>query len=166
MSVRLIKENPFMQNELEHQAASCVGQLIFAFARLDFLLALALRNITPAHASDKLNPVIERLSFKERLDRLLELVNNSDSLSPHAVQTFYAWYKNADRVRITRNAFVHGRWGMQTRDTLFNASTGVGKSLSGEAKLYTIDELKSEASFATQVLNEFDEWHRGHVINR
>lgn len=67
---------------------------------------------------------------------------------------------------MTRNAFVHGRWGMQTRDTLFNASSKLGKSLSGEAKLFTIEELKAEASLATQVLNEFDEWHRKNVIKQ
>ena len=155
-----------MQNELEHQAAAYVGQLIFAFSRLDFLLALALRNLTPTQSPGKLNPLIERLGFKDRLDCLQEMVNNTDALTTQAVQTFHAWQNKADKLRMTRNAFVHGRWGMQTRDTLFNASSKMGKSLSGEAKLFTIEELKAEASLATQLLNEFDEWHRTNVINQ
>ncbi|SFN34955.1 hypothetical protein SAMN05660284_01284 [Formivibrio citricus] len=155
-----------MLNELENQAAACVGQLIFAFSRLDFLLALALQNLTPTPSPDQLNPLIERLGFKDKLDCLQELVNGSEALSHQAVQTFFTWQKSADKVRITRNAFVHGRWGMQTRNTLFNASPKVGRALSGEAKLYTLDELKAEAIFATQVLNEFYEWHKKHVLNQ
>lgn len=155
-----------MLNELEHQAATCVGQHIFAFSRLDFLLVLALRNLTPTQSPDLLNPLIERLGFKDKLDCLQELVNGSKALNHQAVQTFFAWQKRADKLRITRNAFVHGRWGMQTHDTLFNSSPKVGMALSGDAKLYTLDELEAEAIFATQVLKEFDEWHRKHVLNQ
>ena len=153
-----------MQNELEHQAAAHVGQLIFAFSRLDFLLALAIRNLTSTQSPEKLVPLIERLGFKDRLDCLRELVNGADALTTQSVQTFHAWHSSADKLRTTRNAFVHGRWGMQSQDTLFNASSKMSKSLSGEAKIFSIEELKAEASFATQVLKEFDEWHRKNVI--
>ncbi|MDP3137064.1 MAG: hypothetical protein Q8N17_12125, partial [Burkholderiaceae bacterium] len=59
---------------------------------------------------------------------------------------------------------VHGRWGMQTRETVFNASTKVGKALSGEVKNYTLAELESEALQAKQVLDAFYDWHSRHVV--
>ncbi len=148
-----------MQDDLEPQAAARVGQLTFAFARLDFLLALALRNLLQCPSPSDLDPLIERLGFKDRLDSLREIVNRSKSLGPDAVIQFEAWYERADRLRATRNAFVHGRWGMQTRDTLFNASTKVGKALTGESKTFSLAQLDEEVSLATQVLNEFHTWH-------
>ncbi|MEK8035072.1 hypothetical protein AACH06_30005 [Ideonella sp. DXS29W] len=154
-----------MPAELESKAAMQVGHLVFAFARLDFMLALALRNLLQSQTPDDLNPLIERLGFKERLDALRELVEVSKTLRPEAVQQFDDWYKAADRLRMTRNAFVHGRWGMETRDSLFNASTKVGKVLSGEAKVYSLSELETEAKLAKQVIDAFYEWHLRHVVN-
>ena len=154
-----------MDDDLEPQAAARVGQLIFAFARLDFLLALALRNLLPSQSPSDLNPLIERLGFKERLDALREIVGNSSSLGPTAVAEFATWYDRADRLRTTRNAFVHGRWGMQTRDTLFNASTKVGKAISGDSNTFSLQQLDSEVDLAKAVLDEFDAWHRRHVIS-
>jgi hypothetical protein len=152
-----------MQNDLEPRAAALVGQLVFSFARLDFMLALALRNLIPSTAPDDLNPLIERLGFKDRLDSLRDLVSRSTELKPNVISQFEAWYPAADRLRSTRNAFVHGRWGMQTRETVFNASTKVGKALSGEVKNYTLAELESEALQAKQVLDAFYDWHSRHV---
>jgi hypothetical protein len=153
-----------MHNDLEPQAAALVGKLVFSFARLDFILALALRNLIPSSAPDDLNPLIERLGFKDRLDSLRDLVGRSTGLKPAAVSQFEAWYPTADRLRTTRNAFVHGRWGMQTHETLFNASTKVGKALSGEAKNYSLSELESEALQAKQVLDTFHDWHSRYVV--
>jgi hypothetical protein len=153
-----------MHDDLEPQAAAVVGRLVFAFARLDFMLALALRNLIPSTAPDDLNPLVERLGFKDRLDALRELVGRSTRLEERAVAMFETWYPTADRLRATRNAFVHGRWGMQTRDTVFNASTKVGKALSGGSTNYTLAELESEARQAKQVLDTFYNWHAKHVV--
>lgn len=154
-----------MQEEIESQAAEFVGQLVFAFARMDFMLALALRNITLSPTPDDLNPLIERLGFKERLDALRDLVAGSGFLTSQAKKQFTAWYATADRLRTTRNAFVHGRWGMQTKHTLFNASTKVGKAFAGESKLYSLADLAAEARLARQVLDVFSEWHHRNVVN-
>ena len=153
-----------MHNDIEPQAATLVGQLVFSFARLDFMLALALRNLIPSSTPDDLNPMIERLGFKERMDTLKDVVSTSQRLNPVALEQFDAWFPTADRLRQTRNAFVHGRWGMQTRETLFNASTKVGKALSGGAKIYSVPDLESEAAVAKQVLSTFEVWHRKHVV--
>ena len=153
-----------MSNDLQPQAAAFVGQLVFVFSRLDFMLALAVRNLIRTTAPDDLNPLIERLGFKERLDSLRELVQRSTSLTSESVAQFESWYLTADRLRSTRNSFVHGRWGMQTRETLFNASTKIGKALSGDVKNYSLAELEFEANRAQQVLGAFHIWHNKYVV--
>ncbi|MCP5233555.1 MAG: hypothetical protein H6948_16000 [Zoogloeaceae bacterium] len=154
-----------MTDELEPQAAAHVGQLIFAFSRLDFMLALAIRNLLAGQSPASLNPLLERLGFKERLDTLREVVANSQAIDPEAAQQFAVWYEKADRLRTTRNAFVHGRWGVQSRDALFNASTKVGRALIGEAKIYTLAELEAEVALAGQVVSEFHAWHFSNVVS-
>lgn len=151
--------------DLQAQAAALVGQLVFSFSRLDFILALAIRNLIPTTAPDELNPLIERLGFKHRLEALRDLVQRSAFLKPEAVEQFDQWYRTADRLRSTRNAFVHGRWGMQTRETLFNASTQVGKALSDNVTNYSLPELESEASRAKDVLDAFHRWHNKYVVS-
>lgn len=154
-----------MQDELEPQAAARVGQLVFAFARLDFLLALALRNLLSSRSPASLNPLIERLGFKARLDAMREIVAARQDATPDAVQEFASWYDRADSLRATRNAFVHGRWGIEARDTVFNASTKIGRMFAGEAKIFSLEQLDAEVSLARQVLRDFDDWHHRHVVN-
>jgi hypothetical protein len=153
-----------MITDLQPQAAALVGHLVFSFSRLDFMLALALRNLIPSTAPDDLNPLIERLGFKERLDSVRELVQRSTALKREAITQFESWYPTADRLRSTRNAFVHGRWGMQNREKLFNASTKVGRALSGDVKNYSLAELESESTQAQQVLDAFHSWHSKYVV--
>ncbi|QDL39077.1 hypothetical protein [Rhodoferax sediminis] len=152
-------------NDLELQAAARVGQLAFAFTRLDFLLALSLRNLVSASSPDALNPLIERLGFKDKMDALRDVVASVLSDHQNAVTEYQAWYARADRLRTTRNAFVHGRWGMQSRDTVFNASTKIGKALSGVARNFSLADLDAEISNASQVVAEFNDWHSRYVTN-
>lgn len=154
-----------MTNDLQPQAATLVVQLVFSFSRLNFMLALALRNLIQTTAPDDLNLLIERLGFKERLDSLRDLVQRSTVLKQESVAQFEFWYPTADRLRSTRNAFVHGRWGMQSRETLFNALTKVGKALSGDVRNYSLSELESESMQATQVLAAFHDWHNKYVVS-
>lgn len=155
-----------MHDHLEPQAAARVGQLVFAFARLDFLLALAIRNLLASGGPENLNPLIERLGFKERLDSLRELVlSGTKSLTQEAVEEFESWYPRADNLRVTRNAFVHGRWGVQTRDTVFNASTKIGQTFIGEGKIFSLSQLDEEVELSHRVLSEFYEWNSRHVVN-
>ena len=154
-----------MTNDLEPQAAGLVGQLVFTFSRLDYMLALAIRNLIQTTDPEYLNPLIERLGFKERLDSLRDLVQRSMVLTTESVAQFEAWYLTADRLRAKRNAFVHGRWGMQTRETLFNASTKIGKALSGDVKNYSLAELERESAHAKLVLVTFHAWHHKCVLS-
>ena len=146
-------------------AAAYVGQVVFAFSRLDFTMALAIRNIASFTCPKSLDAKIQRLGFKGRLEELKDQVATTKLLTQTARVEFADWHPTADRLRMTRNAFVHGRWGMQTRDTLFNASTQPGETFSAEAKYYSLEELCGEADFAKQVLGQFHEWHFRNVVS-
>jgi len=152
-----------VNEDLEPQAAALVGQLVFSFARLDFLLGLALRNTLAANAGD-LNPLIERLGFKEKLDALGEVLSTKGSEYAKAAAEYEVWYASADKLRVTRNAFVHGRWGVQSQDTVFNAAPKFGKALAGSSKHFSLADLTEEVSRAREVLELFHEWHSHHVI--
>lgn len=154
-----------MNHDLEPQAAARVGQLVFSFARLDFLLALALRNLLAARDSEDLNPLIERLGFKEKLDALRDVMSSKRTERPEAAAEYEVWYAKADKLRATRNAFVHGRWGVQSHETVFNASPKFGKAISGSSKHFSLAELDGEVSTAKEVLESFYEWHSRHVIS-
>ncbi|MBK7665799.1 MAG: hypothetical protein IPJ21_20125 [Sterolibacteriaceae bacterium] len=150
---------------IEPQAAGRVGQLIFVFARLDFLLSLALRNLLSTTDPECIAPLVERLGFKAKMDVLRDIVPKVFASHPSAATEYDAWYQRADRLRVTRNAFVHGRWGMQNRDTVFNAATGTGTTFSGMAKVFSLAELEVEVSTATETLNKLHEWHAKYVVD-
>lgn len=154
-----------MNHDLEPQAAARVGLLVFSFARLDYLLALALRNLLAARSSEDLNPLIQRLGFKEKMDALREVISSKRPERPAAATEYVAWYLKADKLRATRNAFVHGRWGVQSHETAFNASPKFGKAISGSSKHFSLAELDAEVSTAEEVLESFYEWHSRHVIS-
>ena len=154
-----------MNHEIEPQAAARVGQLVFYFARLDFLLALAIRNLLAAPNFEDVDPLIERLGFKDKLDALLEIVGSKRSDRAVAANEYEAWYAKADKLRATRNAFVHGRWGLQTRDTVFNTSPKFVKAIAGSAKIFSLADLDQEVLDAKAVLEAFYEWHSRHVVN-
>jgi hypothetical protein len=151
-------------DDLEPHAAALVGQLVFSFARLDFHLALALRNILAAAKADDLNPLIERLGFKEKLDALREVLSTKGSEYAKAAAEYEVWYASADKLRVTRNAFVHGRWGVQSEDMVFNAAPRFGKAMSGSSKHFSLADLTEEVSRAREVLEQFHQWHSHHVM--
>lgn len=152
-------------DDLEPQAAAHVGQIIFTFSRLDFLVAMVLRNVLSHKSPEDLNPLISRLGFKERLDALREAVVCSGSLGSEAKTEFETWYGSADKPRTIRNAFVHGRWGIESHGTVFNASTRPGKTFSGESEVYSLAQLGERSEQAKALLSELDAWHRRHVIS-
>lgn len=90
--------------ELESAAGAVIGQIVFAFSRFEFNLGLCLRNAVGGGDVDAVNPLIERLSFKHKLDAMLEVVQHKFASNATCVAEFKEWHRNIDALRAKRNS--------------------------------------------------------------
>ena len=154
-----------MNANLEKDSAQLVGRLVFAFSRLEFLVGLCLRNLSTTSTPNRLDPLIDRLSFKGKLDALHDVVQMALSLDQGG-EEFCSWYKQADSLRAKRNAFVHGRWGFHPRSgETFNASSRLGQNRENEVRTFSLAELEAEVVTAENLVRAFDVWHRKRVVH-
>jgi hypothetical protein len=144
------------QESLEIAASQTVGQIVFSFSRLEFNLGLCLRNAVGSNQLELLNPLVERLSFKAKLDALLDVVKLSHSGSPDLVAEFKCWHQWADKIRANRNSFVHGRWGfIEHTSRVANVAPGMPGSTPSRETHYTLAELRAVLSDIEQMSTEF-----------
>ena len=112
--------------ELESAAAAVVGKIIFAFSRFEFELGLCLRNAVGGVDVDAVNPLIQRLNFKHKLDALLEVVAHRSASTTECVAEFRKWHRSIDALRTKRNSFIHGRWGVHSNaQQVINVAPGM-----------------------------------------
>lgn len=132
-------------DELEAEAVAIVGRLVFAFSRFEFNLGLCLRNIVGGSNVDLVNPLIERLSFKNKLDALKEVVELRHASESAYVAEFREWYRTMDSLRSRRNSFVHGRWAvLEFADVVVNVAPGMPGAVPQRETRFTVSELRSE----------------------
>ena len=91
-----------------------LGRLVHAHARFDFNVGLQLNWMGPMYGvevSEALNPY--KATFKARLDLFKRLV--LDVYQPAGsgfIDEFRTWFDRAERCRVLRNDYAHGRWGV------------------------------------------------------
>lgn len=150
--------------ELESAAAAVVGKIIFAFSRFEFELGLCLRNAVGGVDVDAVNPLIQRLNFKHKLDALLEVVAHRSASTTECVAEFRKWHRSIDALRTKRNSFIHGRWGVHSNaQQVINVAPGMPNSIPQRETRFTLGELQQELSEVERVVSEFHElserWH-------
>jgi hypothetical protein len=151
-------------NPLEESAGAVVGRIVFAFSRFEFDLGLCLRSVASTGNSELLNPLVDRLTFKSKLDALIEVVELRFTETPECVVAFKSWHKTMDRLRSKRNSFVHGRWGVLDHlGEVVNVSPGMPTSESRPETRFTLLELAAELSDIEQAISAFGQlrkqWH-------
>lgn len=110
-----------------------LGRLVHAHARFDFNVGLQLHWMGPMYGvdvSELLHPY--KATFKARLDLFKRLV--LDVYQPAGVAfvtEFRAWFDRAEKCRVLRNDYAHGRWGVPGK---FNFKEG-GRLLDAEPLL-------------------------------
>lgn len=132
-------------SDLEEDAAAVVGKIVFAFSAFELNLGLCIRCAAGGRNLDLLNPLVDRLSFKSKLDALLEIIELLYGTTPECVSDFRQWHRMMDAIRIKRNSFVHGRWGLSPRTSeVINVAPGMpGSELKRETR-FTVDDLNRE----------------------
>jgi hypothetical protein len=107
----------------EKEAASLLGFVIFEWSRLEMELGLALVWQGEGCTLEKQTSDVGKEAFSERLLRLKSYVK-SKYPDTAAMQAYDAWTDRADKLRLVRNALVHGRWGI-------SPSTGTVANIAG-----------------------------------
>lgn len=146
-------------HQLEAAAATMVGQLVMVLSGLEFHVDLYLRSAVGGSDLDAVNPLISRLSFKNKIDALNEVVAHKFVSNEPCISEFCKWFKAVEKFRVKRNSFVHGRWGVhQFGQQVVNVSPGIPNSKPQREVRYSLEELGSELSQANEVVAAFNLW--------
>jgi hypothetical protein len=157
-------ESVSSRDELEAAAAEIVGRLVFELSTLEFNLGLCLRGLVAGPDVEAANSLVERLSFKNKLDSILEVVAHRFSATPACVEEFKQWHKEVDAARMRRNDFVHGRWGyLVVTNEIVNVPRGIPGPRQRSENRYTVEALRQELSELQELVARFsklrNKWH-------
>ena len=132
-----------IQEELEGEAASALGRLMFAFSRLDTNVGLLVASIERIQGKEVPAENVAQLTFHKRLDRFATFLEREVSLPSAAHDAYVEWIAAAHRARIQRNEFVHGRWGVDPYKRAVLNTVGLSSSNEQRTVQYTLPELQA-----------------------
>lgn len=150
--------------DLESIANECIGKIIIAFSQLELNINLCLQCAVSARDFDTVNPLVERLSFKSKIDALIEIIEIKFSSSPECIADFKSWHQRLDKFRVKRNSFIHGRWGfLHAAQEIVNVSPGMIGPNRLKEKRYRVEDLRKEILAIEDISSEFyrirKKWH-------
>jgi hypothetical protein len=150
--------------ELESIASEYVGKIVFTFSQLELNINLFLQWAVNAQDFHTVNPLVERLSFKSKIDALVDIVEIKFASSPDCVSEFKSWHSKLDKFRVKRNSFIHGRWGFHSKQQqVINVAPGMIGTKKLKETHYDISELENELLDIKAISNEFhalrEKWH-------
>jgi len=102
-------------DDLEVGAATALGRLLMAFARLDMSLGLCLVWIDGGAQLATLTPKVEQMTFNNRLDMLASVVVEKFVAGTRKRSGYELWIAQTHAIRMLRNELAHGRWGVDPR---------------------------------------------------
>lgn len=145
--------------QLEDEAARLLGQLLFAFGRLEASLGFFLtwgRDDWPG----ALDQCHEQCTFAGKLDLVLQWAGQRYADDVDAYNKCAAWYMAADSVREVRNRLAHGRWGFAYGAQVVANVSGLPGSPSQDERRYSLNQLENEVLEVRRVQAEFEELWR------
>ena len=149
--------------DLKSSASEHIGKIIFEFSNLEHNINLCLQWIVQAQDFHTVNPLIERLSFKNKIDALIDIIEIKFSSNPECISEFKSWHSNLDKIRIKRNSFIHGNWGETNNKQIVNVSPAMMGSIKRNEDFYTISNLNNEILSIQLISKEFrrlrKKWH-------
>ena len=150
--------------ELESLVSEYIGKIVFKFSQLELNINLCLQWIVRAEDFHTVNPLVERLSFKSKIDALIDIIEIKFNSSPVCIAEFKTWHRRLDKFRVKRNSFIHGRWGfLHNQQQAVNVAPGMIGPNKLKETFYGISELKQELLDIENISHEFHElrekWH-------
>ncbi|WP_295590228.1 hypothetical protein, partial [uncultured Lamprocystis sp.] len=136
MEIKMTAEH----NQLEQQAATILGLMLFEYSRLDMELGLFLVWSDEGQQLEWLTKKLTNQNLSARLRLLEKLVQEKYAGSP-AVDLYAAWLNDAHAIRLLRNQLFHGRWGFIPIQQLVANVIGLPTSPEQSETRYSIDQL-------------------------
>lgn len=127
---------------IQAEAASLLGQMLFAFSYVDVCLGLCLAWANDGARLEALSKSLEGQSVKARLDTLSEQVATKFPAGSKRRTAWDRWIERANAARAQRNLMVHGRWCVEARKHKIVNVVGL-PSGSQQSTEYSIAELRA-----------------------
>ncbi|UVM50144.1 MULTISPECIES: hypothetical protein [unclassified Pseudomonas] len=98
---------------MQAEAASLLGQMLFAFSCVDVNLGLCLAWLDKGTKLETLSNSIEGQSIHTKLEMLSTRVAESLPADSKRRAAYERWIERVHAARVQRNQMVHGRWGVE-----------------------------------------------------
>lgn len=158
---RLAPMRPLSEAELQSAVSSLIGRLVMELSRFELNLDLCLRHLVGGSEPVLLNPLIERLSLKAKMDALREVIARRHAGEADCLREFNAWYAVMDRIRAKRNAFIHGGWVFNYYEQeVINLAPGLPGSITRKETRYSLPALEQELAGTEAAARKFIELRR------
>ncbi|GAB2813794.1 hypothetical protein GCM10027276_13250 [Comamonas piscis] len=101
--------------DMQAEASSLLGQMLFAFSYVDVNLGLCLAWADDGKKLEALSTSLEGQSVHSKLETLSNQVAEKFPEKSKQRTTWEEWIARVHAVRRVRNLMVHGRWGVDAR---------------------------------------------------
>ncbi|WP_152663159.1 hypothetical protein [Arsukibacterium ikkense] len=130
-----------VNDEIEREAATTLGYMIFEYSRLDMELGLFLVWSDDGKKLDSLTKRLNDSNFHKRLLLLEKLVQEKYAGTTTA-DIYTSWLSDAHLARSIRNQLFHGRWGFIPRQQQVANVIGLPTSSEQKETRYSISQLQ------------------------
>lgn len=125
---------------MQAEAASLLGQMLFAFSYIDVNLGLCLAWMDSGANLEALSKSIEGQSIHAKLETLSKQSAAKLPAGSKGRAAYERWIERVHAARVQRNQMVHGRWGIEPRShkvvNVIGLPSGTQQSID-----YTLAEL-------------------------
>ena len=129
-------------DELERDAATVLGYMVFEYSRLDMELGLFLAWSDEGRKLDELSETLNDANFHHRLERLASMAKSKYAGTPAAGE-YTKWLADAHAMRSLRNRLFHGRWGFVPQQKMVANVVGLPTSEAQTETRYSIPQLRN-----------------------
>ncbi|MCY1432162.1 hypothetical protein ABE525_11640 [Pseudomonas wadenswilerensis] len=101
------------QEAMQAEAASLLGQMLFAFSSMDMNLGLCLVWLDNGNKLEITSNSIEGQNIHTKLETLSKRVTERLPAGSEHRAAYERWIERVHAARLQRNQMVHGRWGVE-----------------------------------------------------
>ncbi|RYE40470.1 MAG: hypothetical protein EOP21_09555 [Hyphomicrobiales bacterium] len=98
---------------MQAEAASLLGQMLFAFSYIDVNLGLCLAWVDNGTRLETLSKSVAEQNIHTKLEALLKHVAEKFPAGSKRRVAYECWIERVHVARVQRNQMVHGRWGIE-----------------------------------------------------
>ena len=151
-------------SDLERDAATVLGYMLFEYSRLDMELGLFLVWADEGKNLDERTEKFNEANFGKRLEILEKLARSKYSGNSVVIDEYAKWLRDAHEVRNLRNQLFHGRWGFIPQKGLVANVVGLPTLPEQSERRYSMAQLNESLQTMRQLRNRLSELRHGWPI--